>query len=183
MSSKQYFDSVAPQWDTIRQSLFSEAVREKAIATAKVKPGKIAVDVGAGTGFVTEGLIHKGLKVISVDSSAEMLRQMQEKFRGADVDYRLGEAEKLPIDDASVDYVFANMCLHHVGNPLVAIKEMRRALKPGGKLVITDMDEHQFEFLRTEQHDRWLGFKREDVEQWFVEAGLKGVVVGAAGET
>jgi hypothetical protein len=45
------------------------------------------------------------------------------------------------------------------------------------------MDEHQFEFLRTEQHDRWLGFKREDVEQWFVEAGLKGVVVGAAGET
>jgi len=97
MSSKQYFDSVASQWDSMRQSFFSEAVREKVTATAKVKPGKIAVDVGAGTGFVTEGLIHKGLKVISVDPSAEMLRQMQEKFKGADVDYRLGEAEKLPL--------------------------------------------------------------------------------------
>jgi len=75
------------------------------------------------------------------------------------------------------------MCLHHVENPLAAIKEMRRILKRGGKLVITDMDEHQFEFLRAEQHDRWLGFKREDVKRWFLEAGLKNVTVNAAGET
>jgi ubiquinone/menaquinone biosynthesis C-methylase UbiE len=184
MSSKQYFDEVASQWDSMRQSLFSEAVREKAISAAKAKAGKVAADIGAGTGFITEGLVQKGLKVIAVDQSAEMLKEMKGKFRGMSIiDYRVGTAEKLPIDDNAVDYVFTNMFLHHVENPLAAIKEMRRALKPGGKLVITDMDEHQFEFLRTEQHDRWLGFKREDVAQWFVEAGLKGVVVGAAGET
>lgn len=183
MSSKQYFDTIATQWDAIQQSMFSEAVREKAIAAAGVKAGKVAADIGAGSGFVTEALIKKGVKVISVDPASEMLKEMQKKFKGADVDYRRGEAEKLPIEDATVDYVFANMCLHHVEHPDAAIKEMRRVLKCGGKLVITDMDEHQFEFLRREQHDRWLGFKREDVAQWFTEAGLKQVAVGPAGET
>jgi ubiquinone/menaquinone biosynthesis C-methylase UbiE len=56
------------------------------------------------------------------------------------------------------------MLLHHVENPKVAIKEMVRILKPGGMIVITDLDEHKFEFLKTEQHDRWMGFKREDVQ-------------------
>jgi hypothetical protein len=60
---------------------------------------------------------------------------------------------------------------------------MMRALKPGGKLVLTDMDEHSFEFLRTEQHDRWLGFRRDDVRQWFLDAGLLQVMVDCVGES
>jgi len=48
------------------------------------------------------------------------------------------------------------MYLHHVEDPPAAIKEMVRILKPGGKIVITDADEHNYEFLRTEQQDRWL---------------------------
>jgi hypothetical protein len=59
---------------------------------------------------------------------------------------------------------------------------MERVLKPGGKVVITDMDEHEFEFLRKEQHDRWLGFKREDIEHWFKVAGLKNVKVDCVEE-
>jgi len=64
------------------------------------------------------------------------------------------------------------MYLHHVEFPLRSIKEMTRVLKSGGKGVITDMDEHEFEFLQKEQHDRWLGFKREDIDHWFIDAGL-----------
>jgi len=75
----------------------------------------------------------------------------------------------------------ANMYLHHVEEPLIAIKEMTRILRPGGKLVITDLDEHSFEFLKAEHHDRWMGFQREDVESWFIKAGLKNVVIDCAG--
>jgi SAM-dependent methyltransferase len=81
-----------------------------------------------------------------------------------------------------VDYAFANMYLYHVESPADAIKEMARILKPGGKLVITDLDEHKFEFLRTEQYDRWMGFKRSDVSRWFTEAGLKNVRVDCVSE-
>jgi SAM-dependent methyltransferase len=80
-----------------------------------------------------------------------------------------------------VDHAFANMYLHHVESPAEAIREMARILKPGGRLVITDLDEHDFAFLRDEHHDRWMGFQRGDVRRWFEEAGLKNVTVDCAG--
>jgi ubiquinone/menaquinone biosynthesis C-methylase UbiE len=183
MSSKQYFDEVAQQWDQMRQSFFSEAVREKALAVAQVQPGRLAADIGAGSGFITEALIQKGLKVIAVDQSEPMLAEMRKRLAASnDIDCRIGEARTLPLADETVDYVFANMYLHHVETPPEAIEEMVRILKPGGILVITDLDEHTFEFLRTEQHDRWMGFKREDVQLWFIEAGLCQAATDCVGE-
>jgi ubiquinone/menaquinone biosynthesis C-methylase UbiE len=98
------------------------------------------------------------------------------------VDFRKGEAENLPVDDEIADCVFANMLLHHAENPDVAIAEMARVLKKGGILIVTDLDEHGFNFLREEQHDRWLGFKREDIRRWLKQAGLKQVRVDCADE-
>ncbi|MFN4110830.1 MAG: class I SAM-dependent methyltransferase [Ignavibacteria bacterium] len=183
MSSKQYFDNVASQWDKMRQSFYSEAVRKKALEIANVESGKIAADIGAGTGFITEGLVAAGLRVIAVDQSEAMLLEMKKKFTGIKgIDYRAGGSGNLPIQNESIDYAFANMYLHHVESPPREIEEMTRILKPGGKLVITDLDEHSYEFLRTEQHDRWLGFKRRDIERWLNDAGLKNVLVNCAGE-
>ena len=183
MSGKQYFDEVAPEWDRMRELFFSESVREKALAVAGVQRGKTAADIGAGTGFITEGLVNRGVRVIAVDQSEAMLEIMRKKFGGVEtVEYRLGEAESLPVSDGNVDYVFANMYLHHVEEPSKAVLEMVRILKPGGRLVITDLDEHPFEFLREEHHDRWMGFKREDIRRWLADAGLKNVVVDCAGE-
>lgn len=183
MTSKKYFDEVAHQWDKMQASFFSEKVRGKALDMAAVQPGRLAADIGAGTGFITEALIRRGLKVIAVDQSEAMLEEMKKKFSHFDgIDYRVGESKNLPVQNETVDYVFANMYLHHVEFPMDAIKEMARILKPGGRLVITDLDEHAFEFLKTEHHDRWLGFKREDIKQWLTISGLKNVVVTCAGE-
>ena len=74
---KQYFDEVTQQWDKMRKSFFSEAVRNKAFSTACVQRDKTAPDIGAGTGFITEGLIHYGLKVIAVDHHEAMLEKMK----------------------------------------------------------------------------------------------------------
>ena len=164
MSSKDYFDQVADQWDNLQASFYSETVRDRALATAAVQAGDIAADIGCGSGFITEGLIRAGLHVIAVDRSEAMLSAMKRKLANiADIDYRCGEAEQLPISDNSVDYAFANMYLHHVERPPIAIKEMARILKPGGTLVITDLDSHTFEFLRDEHHDRWPGFDRQHI--------------------
>ena len=88
----------------------------------------------------------------------------------------------LPIDNESVNCAFANMYLHHVEVPVNAITEIYRILKPGGKLVITDLDKHNFEFLRSEHNDQWMGFSREDIKEWFATCGFKNVVVDCAGE-
>lgn len=183
MNAIDYFDHVAPDWDQLQSMFFSTAVREKALALANIKKGQLAADVGTGSGYVTTGLLEKGLKVIAVDQSDAMLDVMREKFSGnQNVEFRKGDVLQLPIKDNTVDYVFANMVLHHLTQPLAGLREMVRILKPGGKLVITDMDKHNIEFLRQEQHDVWLGFERDDIHTWFVETGLQDVRVESTGE-
>jgi len=182
MSSTPYFNEVAQNWDTMRSGFFPEAVRDQALAAAAVEPGALAADIGAGSGFITEALLKTGARVVAVDPSPAMLDVMRGKFEGQAIRLELGGADdRLPLEDASVDYVFGNMVLHHVENPPQAIREMVRLLRPGGKLVITDLDSHTFTFLREEQHDRWMGFERADVQQWFAPAGLREVRVDWAG--
>ena len=183
VSSKPYFDHLGGAWDELRTDFFSDSVRERALAVAGAEEGRLAADLGAGTGFVTEALLANGVSVIAVDQSRPMLTALREKFPFPDrVETRIGEAGQLPIESASVDYAFANMYLHHVEDPERAIGEMARILRPGGRLVITDLDTHDYEILRTEQHDRWLGFERNEVAGWFQHAGLEDVRVDCVGE-
>lgn len=174
MDSKEYFDSIASQWDAMREVFFSERVREAALSSIKltIKKGQIAADIGAGSGFITEVLLKANLKVIAIDQSKEMIEIMEKKFGDSQVEYRIGNSEDLPIEDNSVDYAFANMYLHHVEEPALAINEMVRILKPGGWLIITDLDAHNHNFLIDEHHDRWMGFEHESVMRWFKNAGL-----------
>jgi ubiquinone/menaquinone biosynthesis C-methylase UbiE len=182
-SSAEYFDSIGAGWDHLREGFFPDRVREIALATAGVRAGARAADLGAGTGFLTEGLLSRDVRVVAVDRSASMLEALRGKFPWPDrVECRLGEAESLPLADGSVDYCLANMFLHHVERPAVAIGEMARIVKPGGRVVVTDLDSHELAFLVEEHHDRWMGFERESVRQWFSDAGLTDARVESVGD-
>jgi ubiquinone/menaquinone biosynthesis C-methylase UbiE len=175
--TRQYFDSVADQWDQMRRTFFGEGVRVAAIRAANISPGSIVADVGTGTGFIAEAALTAGARVIAIDSSTEMLAQMRTRYVNKPIELRAGDLDSLPLHNDEVDAVLANMVLHHAPDPAHAICEMARGLKPGGRLVITDADSHTHEWLRTEQHDLWLGFKRTDVATWFEQAGLVDVTV------
>ncbi|EKQ53077.1 MULTISPECIES: class I SAM-dependent methyltransferase [unclassified Clostridium] len=180
--SKEYFDQIASNWDNMRNDFFSDDVRLAAYKAANIEKGKIAADMGAGTGYISEGLIQKNIKVLAVDQSEEMLNLLKEKFSYyKELKCIQGVGENIPIEDDYVDYVFANMFLHHVENPSLVIKEMYRILKSGGKLVITDLDQHNFEFLKTEQYDVWMGFDRKKIIEWFKDAGLQNVTINCVG--
>jgi ubiquinone/menaquinone biosynthesis C-methylase UbiE len=177
-SIREYFDKVADQWDDMRRAFFGEGVRRASIEAARVGPGMIVADVGTGTGFLAELALDAGARVIGVDISDAMLAQVTSRFAGRPFEARQGDTAALPLQTEEVDAVLGNMVLHHAEDPPAAIREMARALKPGGTLVITDADSHTHEWLRTEQHDRWLGFARGDISRWFQEAGLDEVTVG-----
>jgi ubiquinone/menaquinone biosynthesis C-methylase UbiE len=175
--TREYFESVAHKWDEMRRLFFGEGVRNAAIAAANITSSSIVADIGTGTGFIAEGALAAGARVIGVDSSDRMLAEARKRFGEKGFEARAGDVESLPLSTAEVDVVLANMVLHHAADPSRAIREMSRVLKPGGRLVITDADSHMHEWLRTEQHDRWLGFERAEIAKWFGDAGLVDVTV------
>jgi ubiquinone/menaquinone biosynthesis C-methylase UbiE len=183
VNSRSYFDAVAPDWDAMRSGFFSERVREAALDALGVERGRCAADVGAGTGFMTEALIDRGLTVVAIDESPRMLAVLRERLGETSVECRLSDGRSLPLETGSVDYAVANMYLHHVASPADAIREMVRILRPGGALAITDLDAHDFEFLREEHHDRWLGFSHDDVRQWLEQAGAADGEIAPLGTT
>ena len=177
-ASAAYFERVADQWDTLRAGYFQEEVREAAIAHAYLRPEMTVADVGSGTGFMAAGLAPLVSHVYVLDGSAAMLDVAKSNLAGfANAEFRQTDGHILPLPDASVDAVFANMYLHHCPDPAAAIREMARVLKPGGRLAITDMDAHTHDWMRAEMADEWLGFDRGQIKAWLREVDLVNVLV------
>ncbi len=183
-ASASYFDRVAGQWDDLRAGYFQESLREAAIARAYLRPEMEVADVGTGTGFLAAGLAPLVSKVYALDGSPAMLEVARRNLAGlSNVIFRLSDGSALSLGDASLDAVFANMYLHHCPDPAAAIRELARVLKPGGRLVITDMDRHDHAWMREEMADEWLGFDRAQLKAWFREAGLVNVIVDGSGQS
>lgn len=182
--SATYFEKNASQWDDLRTGYFSEEVRNAAIAKAHLHPGMVAADIGAGTGFITAGLAPLIKKVHLVDGSSAMLEKARQNLKEFNnLEFHLADVEHLPISDGSVDVIFANMLLHHCPTPLAALQEMVRTLRPGGRLVITDLDAHTHTWMLKEMADLWPGFEREQIRTWYHECGLVNVLLDCTGES
>ncbi len=179
-----YFEQVAHQWDAVRAGYFTEALRDAALARVALTPQTVVADVGAGTGFMSAGLAPRVGQVHAIDGSEAMLAVARENLSAfQNVVYHQADGGSLPLPDQSVDAVFANMYLHHCTDPLGAIREMVRILRPGGRLVITDMDAHPYTWFREEMTDVWLGFARDQVRSWLREAGLVNALVTCSGNS
>ena len=181
--SAPYFEKVADQWDKLRSGYFTEAVRESAVQKAYLHPQMIVADIGTGTGFIAAGLAPLVKRVHVLDGSPEMIDVARKNLaQFENVEFHVADGLALPLPETSLDAVFANMYLHHCPDPLAAIREMVRLLRPGGRLVLTDLDTHTYEWLKTEMADVWLGFERSQIREWFELAGLVNVVVDCTGQ-
>ncbi|MDO9084808.1 MAG: arsenite methyltransferase [Anaerolineaceae bacterium] len=171
--SNTYFKEVASLWDDLRKGYFPDSLRDEVIKKAYLLPEMIVADIGAGSGFLSSLLVTKTEKVHLVDSSEAMLAQAKQNLTSYDnVEFHLAAGNDIPLPDDSLDAVFANMYLHHTSDPLAAIQEMARLLKPGGRLIISDLDLHTNTWMQEEMADEWPGFDREQVMAWFHIAKL-----------
>lgn len=129
------FDRAAEVYESARPGYPADAV---AWLTEGVE-GPV-VDLGAGTGKLTRALVAQGLEVVAVDPSPRMLSVLADRVPEADA--RLGSGEHLPLPDASAGLVVAAQSWHWV-DPRVAVPEVARVLRPGGRigLVWNDRDE------------------------------------------
>jgi len=172
---RAFFDSVAGRHG--KDYVPGKSWKALAEALLRLLPPQIVADLGAGDGSFSLLLAQSAEKVIAVDSSAKMIefaREQAARNQVKNVDYRLGDMEELPIDDASVDIVFFSQSLHHALHPDRAICEAARILKPGGRIAILDIAKHRFEEARDIYADEWLGFTETELESMLERASFTG---------
>ena len=177
--AEKYFEVVSGRWDVLRKSFYGDEVRDAVLTAAKIRPTDTVLDVGAGTGFLTEGAAKLAKNVIALDFSEAMMGEARTKLRGRNVEFKIGNVDKIPIPDGSVNVVIGNMILHHCLTPEIAIKDMARVLAPDGRLALSDLQRHNHEFLREEHADRWLGFEIDRVRGMMSKAAFENVRVDA----
>jgi len=136
MNHREYFDQIAAEWDELLEEEALARLRE-IVAGLEIEPGAAVLDVGCGTGVLFPMLLEKvgqEGRIVALDISGEMLKQAQAK--GYPVECVQGDAQSLPLSDATFDWVICNAVFPHFPDKLRALREIRRVLKDGGRLVI-----------------------------------------------
>ena len=165
-------------------------------AIAALKPGETVIDLGSGAGFdcfLAAGQVGAGGRVIGVDMTHEMLakaRANAASIGAANVEFRLGEIEHLPIADNCADVVISNCVINLVPDKAQVFREAFRVLKPGGRLAVSDVINTCVPCRPELRSDPTLlcgcvagAAPGSEVEAWLIAAGFTGVRIAEKPES
>ncbi len=169
--SQNFFSSAAGRWDRMRGELFGHRIDAWGIA-AGWDSGSVVGDLGCGTGMISQTLAPWVDQVIAVDASLAMLNAARKRLRDTDnVDLRKGELTDLPIDPRVLSAAIMVLVMPYLADPQRVFEEVHRATKPRGRLIVLDMLPHDREEYRDELGHSWMGFSKEQLEQWLNDTG------------
>jgi ArsR family transcriptional regulator len=172
-----FFAGAAGEWDRLRSDLYGERFSIAAML-ALLPADYVVADLGCGTGNLTAEIAPHVNRVIGVDGSTAMLKAARKRTgEFENVDLRKGDLLEVPIDTGTCDAALLVLALTYIAEPISAVKELARILKPGGRGVIVDLLPHDREDFRRQTGQMSLGLEPTAVETMLVDCGFERVAV------
>lgn len=178
------FDAIASRWDTSgkadRSQKMAHVMRQKiADRFAGVSTSLSGIEYGSGTGQLGFELIDQFSSLVFIDTSAGMLEQVEAKIRDRQLQIPVrtikGDAEEDPIEGLRVDVIFSSLAFHHIPKTEQLLTNLLSMLKPGGLLLVVDLDEDGGDFHG--HFDGHHGFDRDQLAAQARQAGFAEVTV------
>jgi SAM-dependent methyltransferase len=162
-----FYDTIASRFDELvnaydlRRRL--ELVFDELLEPTELK-GLSVLDVGCGSGWFSREAARRGARVTSLDIAMQLLHETRRKV---DTDRVNADACALPFADGSFDLVISSECIEHTLDPRLALREIHRVTRPGGRLLVTVPNRtwhfsatiaHVFKLRPFEGYENWLGW-------------------------
>jgi ArsR family transcriptional regulator len=174
-----FFDAIGARWDQLRIDAFGDAFHLEALTALLPREWTVA-DIGTGTGYLLPVLALRFRRVIAIDPAESMLqlaRGRADVRTRENVEFRAGLLEQLPINDGELDLAIASLVLHHVPDPQAGLREIARAVRPKGRLLLIEQHAHEHQSFHDRMGDVWWGFEPGQLRRWTQAAGFQQVLV------
>ncbi|HYC50257.1 MAG TPA: metalloregulator ArsR/SmtB family transcription factor [Gemmatimonadaceae bacterium] len=167
-----FFTGAVGSWDQMRTELIGARTDLLALLDL-LDPALTVGDLGCGTGNLSEVLAPVVRRVVAIDESGAMLTAARKRLSPfTNIDVRGGSLEALPVDDGELDVALMFMVTHFVLEPAKVLSEVKRALAPGGRILILDLTSHEREEYSAQMGHIWQGFTEAQLRSWVADAGL-----------
>ena len=172
--ARLFYKYLSKVYDEVNPFIWNEEMRDRAIEWFDVGPDDVVLDVGCGTGFATEGLLGETEHVHGLDQSAHQLERAFAKFgRHGSVKFYRGDAERLPFRDDSFDALWSSGSIEYWPDPVAALREFRRVVRPGGTVLVVGPDYPNSTLFQRLADAIMLFYDEDEADRMFAEAGFE----------
>jgi demethylmenaquinone methyltransferase/2-methoxy-6-polyprenyl-1,4-benzoquinol methylase len=169
-----FYRYLSKVYDQINPFIWNEEMRNEALELFDIGAGDRVLDVGCGTGFATEGLLEYTEDVYGLDQSAHQLEKAYAKFgKRGQVTFCRGDAERLPFAENTFDALWSSGSIEYWPNPVDALAEFRRVVKPGGPVLVVGPNYPKSTLFQKLADAIMLFYDEAEADRMFREAGYE----------
>ncbi len=175
--ARLFYKYLSQVYDQINPFIWNEEMRTEALDLLDFENAEMVLDVGCGTGFATEGLLERVDTVYGLDQSEHQLEKAYAKFGRTDgpVHFHRGDAERLPFRTDTFDIVWSSGSIEYWPEPVLALREFNRVLKPGGQVLVVGPNYPDNPLAQVLADAMMLFYDEYEADRMFKQAGFDDV--------